>query len=79
MAILNKVGRPKKVKTAQVKFTYSEVRTLIRMIEARHDQLIYDGYENEWGHFAHDVAEEMGRVYTLGAKLLEVRDKMKDA
>ena len=79
MAVLNKVGRPKKVKTTQVKFTYNEIRTLLQLIEGRHDKLIFDGYEDEWGHFDYDMAEEMSRVYSLAAKLMEVRKKMQDA
>lgn len=76
--MLNKRGRPKKVKTVQVKLTEAEISTLLELVDLRHDKLLEDGYEDEWA-FTQDAYPQMARMYTIGAKLFALKRKVQDA
>jgi len=78
MAILNKVGRPKKVKSIMVKLTEAEISTLLELVDVRHDKLLENGYEDDWS-YTQDAYPQMARVYTIGAKLFELKRKVSDA
>lgn len=77
MSILNKVGRPKKVKSVMVNLTEDELWTLMTLVNDRHHSLINDGWEDGWAYG--DCYEEMGAMYTMGAKLEELQRKVRDA
>lgn len=76
--MLNKRGRPKKVKTVQVKLTEAEISTLLNLVDLRHDKLLEDGYEDDWA-YTQDSYFQMARIYTIGAKLIELKRKVQDA
>ena len=77
MSFLNKVGRPKKVNTLQVKLSEKEISTLLELVDLRHDRLLEDGYEDEWAYGQHAYSD-MAQMYTIGAKLFEMKRKVRD-